>query len=89
MQVSSHPVVNFHVTTVNALRQQSGGKFMVVSRAFKNPVYSANIAEEPEVEITDNQKEAGTFENLLAAQSMAKSMSWLYGYKFDVEPCVS
>ena len=78
-----------HVATVAACKKQSGDAFMVVSTQFGYPIYSADVPDEPEVEITDKASEAGKFGNLLAAQSMAKSMSWLFGYQFAVVPCAA
>ena len=59
--------------------------FMLVSNEFGYPIYAANVAGKPGVEITDLAREAATFDGLLNdAAKMAKTISKAFGYAFKV-----
>lgn len=58
--------------------------FVVFSNRFGYPMWSADVPDRPDVEITDQPGEIGKFGNLQAAQCMASALTKTSGYQWDV-----
>jgi hypothetical protein len=63
--------------------------FAVRSDQFGYPMWSADVPNRPDVEVTNVQTEMGKFENLMAARCMARALSSEWGFSWEVVTCVS